>query len=161
MVAGSEATHAIAERFGPAALAPDGSVDRRYLGSIVFADAAARRDLEAIVHPAVYRAIAAALRGIERVDGAALAVIDIPLLYQTGHAGDFDRVVATVCRRELQIARLKERGLSEREAEQRLAAQMPAEDKAARADFVITTDGSFAETDAQVDEILARLQSAI
>jgi len=161
MVAGSEATDAIARRFGPEALAADGSVNRRHLAPIVFADASARRDLEAIVHPAVYRAIGAALRGIARVDDAPLAVVDIPLLYETGHAGDFDRVIATVCRPELQIARLVERGLSEPEALQRLDAQMPAEEKARRADFTITTDGSFAETDAQVDAILARLQSSI
>ena len=161
MVAGSEATQAIAARFGPEALAADGAVNRRHLAPIVFSDASARRDLEAIVHPAVYRAIAAALRGIERVGDPPLAVVDIPLLYETGHASDFDRVVATVCRRELQIARLAERGLSEREAGQRLDAQMPAEEKARRADFAITTDGSFAETDAQVDEILTRLESSI
>src|SRR5215813_9105731 len=67
--AGTEATKAIAERFGPEVLAADGSVDRAKLGPIVFADAAARKDLEAIVHPAVYRAIAAGLRGFELIGG--------------------------------------------------------------------------------------------
>src|SRR3954469_15796391 len=67
MVAGTEATAAIVERFGAEMLAPDGSVDRKKLGPVVFADPSARRDLEAIVHPAVYRAIAAGLRGFELV----------------------------------------------------------------------------------------------
>src|SRR3954466_1153090 len=92
--AGTEATTAIAARFGADVLAPDGSVDRARLGPFVFADAAARRELEALVHPAVYRAIAAGLRAFEKL-GAALAVVDIPLLYESGHEGDFDHVIVT------------------------------------------------------------------
>jgi dephospho-CoA kinase len=91
------------------------------------------------------------------VGGAPLALVDVPLLYETGHAPDFDRVIATVCPPDLQIARLVERGMSEFEAHQRLAAQMSAAEKASRADFVIRTDGSFAETDRQVDEIYRTL----
>ena len=81
-------TTAIAERFGAEILAPDGSVDRARLGPIVFGDASARRDLEAIVHPAVYRAIAAGLRGLELL-GDPVAVVDVPLLYETGAEKDF------------------------------------------------------------------------
>src|ERR1700704_2008085 len=81
--AGTEATASIAARFGGEVLAADGSVDRKKLGAIVFADASARRELEAIVHPAIYRAIAASLRGFELV-GDTLAVVDVPLLYETG-----------------------------------------------------------------------------
>jgi dephospho-CoA kinase len=155
--AGTEATAAIAARFGRDVLDSAGAVDRRKLGPIVFADAAARRDLEAIVHPAVYRAIAAGIRAVELVEGARLAVVDVPLLYETGHAGDFDRVIATVCPPEMQAQRLIARGLSEREATERLAAQMPAAEKAARADYVIRTDGTFPQTDAQVDALLKLL----
>src|SRR3954453_22380762 len=71
--AGTEATSAIAARFGAEVLEPAGAVDRRKLGSIVFADADARRDLERIVHPAVYRAIAAGIRAFELTDSAPLA----------------------------------------------------------------------------------------
>jgi dephospho-CoA kinase len=156
MVAGTEATAAIVERFGDLRTS-DGAVDRQRLGAIVFADAAARRDLETIVHPAVYRAIAAAVRAFERIGGAPLAIVDIPLLYETGHQGEFDKVVATVCPPATQVARLSARGLTADEAAQRLAAQMPADDKATRADYVIRTDGTFAETDAQVDEVLRQL----
>lgn len=155
--AGTEATAAIAARFGGDLLDSAGAVDRRKLAPIVFADAAARRDLEAIVHPAVYRAIAAGLRAFELVDGARCAVVDVPLLYETGHAGDFDAVIATVCAPQTQRQRLIARGLSEREAAARLAAQMPAAEKAARADYVIRTDGTFAETDAQLDSVLRLL----
>jgi dephospho-CoA kinase len=156
MAPGTEATTAIAERFGDV-LAADGSVDRRKLGPLVFADAAGRRDLEAIVHPAVYRAIAAGLRGFELIGGSPLAVVDIPLLYETGRAGDFVKVIATNCSRERQLERLAHRGLSVAEAEQRLAAQLPADEKARRADFVIRTDGTLEETDAQVAIVIAQL----
>src|SRR5919197_5097761 len=84
MAAGTEATAAIAARFGDGALAADGSVNRAKLAPIVFADAAARKDLEAIVHPAVYRAIEAGLRAFELTGGHRFAVVDIPLLYETG-----------------------------------------------------------------------------
>ncbi len=156
MAAGTEATAAIALRFGDV-LAPDGSVDRTKLGPIAFGDASARRDLEAIVHPAVYRAIAAALRGFELVGGSPLVIVDIPLLYETGHAGEFARVIATVCSPETQLARLIARGLSHDAAMQRLEAQCPAEEKARRADDVIRTDGTFEETDAQADRVLREL----
>lgn len=159
--AGTEATAAIAARFGPALLDQAGAVDRTALATIVFADAEARRDLEAIVHPAVYRAIAAGLRAFELIGGATLAVVDIPLLYETGHAGDFDRVIATTCSVETQRRRLRERGLSDEEISQRLAAQLPAADKASRADHVISTEGSVEETDAQLETILKSLDPSL
>jgi dephospho-CoA kinase len=153
---GTEATAAIAARFGDGILDADGAVNRRALGPLVFADEAARRDLESIVHPAVYRAVRAALRAFE-LEGAAFAIVAVPLFHETGRAGEYDGVIATVCRPETQLARLQARGLSEAEARQRLAAQLPADEKAARADVVISTDGTFEETDAQADEALRRL----
>ena len=150
---GTEATAAIAARFGRDVLAGDGSVDRAKLGPVVFADPAARRDLEAIVHPAVFRAIEAGLRGFELTGGGPFVVVDVPLLYETGAAVRFDRVIVTICAEPAQIERLRARGLSEAAARQRLAAQLRTADKAARADYVIRTDGTFEETDRQVDEI--------
>ena len=155
--AGTEATQAIAARFGDGVLAKDGSVDRAKLGPIVFADSAARRDLEAIVHPAVYRAITAGLRAFELTENPRLAVVDIPLLFESGRASDFDTVIATVCKPDIQLARLIARGMSDADARQRLAAQLPAAEKAARANHVIDTSGTFEETDAQVDRILTAL----
>jgi dephospho-CoA kinase len=158
--AGTEATSQIADRFGPEVLDSSGAVDRHKLGAIVFADSAARRALEEIVHPAIYRAIAAGMRAFELLERSPLAVADIPLLYETGHSSDFDRVIATVCPRGVQIERLKERGLSETEAEQRLAAQMGADEKALRADYIIQTDGAVDSTNAQVDQILEFLRAS-
>jgi dephospho-CoA kinase len=157
MSAGTEASQAIAERFGRDVLDAQGAVDRRMLAPLVFGDEEARRDLERLVHPAVYRAIAAGLRAFELVDAPPLAVVDIPLLYETGRAADFDRVVVTVCDPERQRQRLRARGLTESEADQRLAAQMPALEKARRGDIVIDTNGSFDETDRQVVRALSAL----
>ena len=155
---GTEATAAIAARFGNDILAADGAVDRRKLGPIVFADLAARRELEAIVHPAVYRAIQAGLRGFELVGDGAFAVVDVPLLYETGAEKTFDKVIVTTCAPEIQLARLRDRGLTGDAARQRLAAQWPTAKKAARADVVVTTDGTFAETDEQVGRIVENLR---
>jgi dephospho-CoA kinase len=156
-VAGAEATRAIAERFGPGVMGRDGGLDRERLAALVFADEQARRDLEAIVHPAVYRAITAGLRALE-LSGAAVAVVDVPLLYETGHESDFDCVIVTTCPIGVQIERLVRRGLTDAEARQRLSAQWPTEKKAARADVVIRTDESFEETDRQIEEALRALK---
>ena len=153
MVSGTEAAQAIAVRFGPDILEADGAVDRKKLGPIVFADESARRDLEAIVHPAVYRAINAALRAFSLIGGSPIAVVDVPLLYETGHQSEFDRVIVTACPVDVQLRRLASRGLSEADARLRVAAQLPTEDKASQADFVIRTDGSFEETDRQVEQV--------
>jgi dephospho-CoA kinase len=156
--AGTEATAAIALRFGADILAADGSVDRTKLARVVFADPQARRELEAIVHPPVYRAIAAALGAFGRL-GYDIAVADIPLLFESGHEKEFDHVIVTSCPPELQLARLRERGMPDDEARRRIAAQWPTAEKTSRAGFVVRTDGSTQETDAQVAEILRYLRS--
>ena len=158
MAPGTEAADAIAARFGAGIIGTDEGVDRKKLGAIVFDDAGARRDLEAIVHPAVYRAISAGLRAFELLGDAPFAVVDVPLLYETGHAADFDRVIVTAAPVVEQRARLVARGLTEAEAGRRIAAQLPTEEKAARADFVVRTDGSFADTDRQVEDIVRKLE---
>ena len=155
--AGTEATMAIAERFGAEMLAADGSVDRKKLGPVVFADRSARLELEAIVHPAVHRAIAAGVRGFQLL-GDPLVIVDVPLLYETGGEQGFDHVIITSCPPEMQIARLIERGLTEDAARQRLGAQWPTDMKTARADFVVKTDGTFAETDEQVAGVMENLR---
>ena len=145
----------IIERFGMAIRSPDGSIDRNALGGIVFGNAEARRHLEAIVHPVVYEAIEAWFAALPP---AALAVADIPLLYETGHEADFDTVVVTACEPAEQVRRLTARdGLSLADARQRIEAQLPLAEKVRRADHVIRTDGTHAETDARVDALLATL----
>jgi len=144
--AGSPAAAEIRSRFGAAVIAPDGDVDRARLGAIVFQDSQARRDLEAILHPAVYRAIEAWMRAQEQ-SGTLVAVAEIPLLYETGHEGDFDCVVVTACDGEEQVRRAVGRaGASEADARRRIAAQWPLDEKVRRADIVIRTDGTLDAT---------------
>lgn len=144
--AGSPAAAAVCSRFGRDVLGTGGDVDRARLGAIVFQDGQARRDLEAILHPAVYRAIDAWMRARE-ASGAVVAVAEIPLLYETGHEGDVDVVVVTACDAEEQVRRtLGRSGMSEAEARRRIAAQWPLAEKVRRADFVIGTDGAVEET---------------
>ena len=160
MAPGTEATMAIAARFGAEVLSPDGSVNRAKLGPIVFADAAARRELEAIVHPAVHRATEAGMRAFELTGEYPMAVVDVPLLFETGGEKKFDRVIVTTCPVALQMRRMLDRGLTEDAARQRIAAQLPADQKTSRADFVIDTSGSFIETDRQIDAVLASLTTS-
>jgi dephospho-CoA kinase len=144
----------IAAHFGGGFLTPDGSIDRTLLAMRVFAHPESRRQLEAIVHPVVYERIRSWFDTLERPIGVA----SIPLLYETRREADFDVVVVTVCPPNMQFQRLRQRGMSEEEAGQRIEAQMPAEEKAARGDFVIRTGGTMAETDRQVDELLVALR---
>jgi dephospho-CoA kinase len=149
VVPGSRALDAIVTRFGQSLLLPDGTLDRSSLGRVVFNDRAARADLEAIVHPEVYRRIGDWLATLP--PGTRIALADIPLLFETGHTHDFDRVVVVACDPREQLRRLMSRdGLSERDARARLDSQWPIEEKVARADYVISTDGTVADTDSQV-----------
>lgn len=150
---GTDVSLAIGGRFGAAALRPDGGVDRRALGGMVFGDASARRDLEALVHPQVYLAIEAWSQ-VQAAVGARWILADIPLLFETGRERDFDRVIVTACAPAQQIERIMRRdGVSEMAAQARLAAQWPIASKRERADDVVDTSGSFEETERQVDAI--------
>jgi dephospho-CoA kinase len=149
---------AVTARFG-AHLAPDGgAIDRAALGRVIFGDARARRDLEAIVHPRVYRAIDQWFAGLgDR--GEPLGVADIPLLYETGRDVDFDKVVVAACPLGMQLERLMRRsGLTREEAALRIAAQLPIDAKAAKADHVIDTSGTLEETENQVRGLLDALR---
>jgi dephospho-CoA kinase len=154
---GSPGLEAVAQRFGSEVLQADGSLDRRRLGALVFADARARADLEAIVHPRVRDATSAWLDRLADA-GESLAIVDIPLLYEGGRERDFDRVIVTSCPRSQQIARIVERdGLTAAEAEARIDAQWPTDEKVRRADFVVDTGGTFGDTNRQVDRVVERL----
>jgi len=169
---GTAGLAAIAARFGAAVLDEHGRLDRAALGRVVFDDPAQRRALEAIVHPAVYQAItdwfaaqkwgrAAFYENRKMRPDPIFAIADIPLLFETGHEQDFDQVVVAACRDDQQLARLMARdGLDEADARQRLAAQLPLADKAARADYVIDTSGTVEDTDAQVTRVWRALQQA-
>ena len=154
---GSPALAAVASRFGAAVLMADGTLDRAALGRIVFTDRAARADLEAIVHPEVYRRISEWF--VTLPTATRLAIADIPLLFETGHEHDFDRVIVCACDPAEQLRRVMARDrLSEPDARARLAAQWPIEEKVRRADHVIVTDRTVAETESQVRTLHERLK---
>jgi len=158
---GTPGLSSVVARFGRSVLGPDGTLNRRALASLVFSDAAARRDLEAIIHPAVYDLIESWFAELEATSPPArLGIVDIPLLFETGRDRDFDVVVVAACRPDQQIARLMARdGLDEASARQRLAAQLPIEDKVRRAHFVIDTSGTLSATLAGTDAVWANLKS--
>jgi len=152
VAAGSPGLKSVVDRFGPSVLRPDGSLDRSALAAVVFTDRAARADLEAIVHPEVYRRIREWFARLPH--SVAVAMADIPLLFETGHEHDFDRVIVVACSAGEQLRRLQARdGLSLADARARLEAQWPIEEKARRADYVIRTDGTFEETDDEVARV--------
>jgi dephospho-CoA kinase len=153
---GSPGLAQVVERFGTGVLRPDGSLDRAALARIVFTDRVARADLEAIVHPDVYRRISEWFA--ERPVGTVLAIADIPLLFETGHQHDFDIVIVCACRPAEQLRRAIQRdALSEAEARARIASQWPIDEKVKRAHHVIRTDGPFAETDVLVAATYAEI----
>jgi dephospho-CoA kinase len=157
--AGTEVTRQIAETFGEEVIAPDGSVDRKALGAIVFSDEEERKKLNAIVHPGVWREIERFFEEREKAADPA-AVVDAALMIETGSYRRYDRLVVVHCRPELQLERLMARdGLSREDAERRIRSQMPLEEKRPFADFLIDTSGSIEETFAQADALASRLRS--
>ncbi len=153
---GSSGLAAIVARFGAGVLLPDGTLDRGAVGRIVFDNAKARATLESIVHPEVYRRVREWFANLPA--GTHVAIADIPLLFETGHQHDFDRVVVCACEPQEQVHRVMARdNLPEAEARARLAAQWPIEEKVSRADYVIWTDRGFAETDGQVRTVFESL----
>jgi dephospho-CoA kinase len=157
---GTPGLAAVASRFGVHVLRPDGSLDRARLAEVVFQDPRARENLEAIVHPAVRAAIEQFFAALP--SGAALGVADIPLLFETRRERDFDVVVVAACPREIQIARVMARDDATREqAERRLAAQLPIEEKVRRADHVIDTSGEYAATDVAIDRVIEALRARV
>jgi dephospho-CoA kinase len=150
---GTEAHRAIVERWGTSILAPDGTLDRAALRRVVFSDPAELEQLNAIVHPEVER-MRAELAERARQRGDRIVVCDIPLLFERRMTERFERIVLVDAPRPVRLERLvRERGLRETEAMDMIVAQMPAELKRARADFVIDNDGSLTALDQRVAEV--------
>ena len=134
-----------------------GKVDRQKLAAALLADPPAFKRLEAIVHPLVFEAERTFLRA-EAERGAAAAVLEIPLLYETGGERRVDCVIVCSAPAEAQRARVMQRpGMTAEKLDQILSRQMSDADKRARADFVVDTGGAFAASEAQVDRIAESL----
>jgi dephospho-CoA kinase len=158
---GSPALAEIARTFGAEAVGPDGALDRKRMAALVFADPDARRRLEAITHPAVRRAMAEETARLAQA-GHALALYDTPLLFEVGLDAAVDCVVVVWAPPDVQRARLALRdGLGPEEAAARLAAQLPVDEKARRADFVVENVGAPAELGPKADRLLADLRRGL
>jgi dephospho-CoA kinase len=140
--------------FGPDVLGPDGRLDRKALAARVFSDGAALARLNAIVHPLV------AERGAELVAEApvdAVVVHDVPLLVENGLEDAYDLVVVVDAPEEARLARLAARGLTDKDARARMAAQAPREERLAAADYLVVNDGDLVDLRVRVDELWRNL----
>jgi dephospho-CoA kinase len=143
---------AVVDRFGPAVVAGDGSLDRQALAGVVFDDAAALADLNAIVHPPVRAAIADRLAELASTD--AVVVLEIPLLVESGRSYGESAVVVVDCPEEVAVRRLvEERGMEEADARRRMAAQAPRDERLAAADVVIDNSGTLEELRRRVETV--------
>lgn len=152
--AGEPALRQIAEEFGADMLLPDGRLDRKRLGAVVFADAAKRKRLEAITHPAIRERFARRLVALAAEDFAGIVVFDAAVMIESGNYRNMDRLVVVSTDEETQIARLVARdGISRDEAVLKVRSQMPVAEKALLADYVIANSADRVATEAQVDRV--------
>jgi len=155
---GTTGYDAVVEAFGAGVVGPDGALDRPALGRLVFADTAARRRLEAIVHPQVRRLAAEREAAAAAADPDVVVVHDIPLLVETGQADSFGLVVTVAAPAVLRVERLvRLRGMARADAEARVAAQASDEEREAAADVVLDGTGPDEQLRAQVDALWDRL----
>ncbi|KAI5997637.1 dephospho-CoA kinase-domain-containing protein [Pisolithus orientalis] len=158
---GTRALSKIAAYFGPDVILPDGSLDRKKLGSIVFNDETKRRKLNSIVHPAVTRAILWNILGCW-IRGERMCVVDVPLLIEGGLWKWMGRIIVVYCSPEIQLQRLMARDKSTHaEASARLTSQQPISSKIAYADIVIDNSGSRSELEEQVLLSVKRLEHTV
>jgi len=152
---GTPTHRAIVATFGPAIVNADRTINRRHLGEIVFADAARRQALNAIVHPVVR---AEWQRELAAATGITVAVI--PLLFEVGAETEFDCVVVVGCSEPTQLARLIAKGLTTAQAAARIRAQLPLPAKMDRGDYVIWNDGSRAVLDRQAAMLWTKIKES-
>jgi len=156
---GSDGHRKIVERWGDDILKADGGLDRVALRQIVFQEPTELEALNSIVHPEVSR-LRDDLINEARERGDETVVCDIPLLFERNLVGDFDRIVLVDAPRPLRLERLtRERALGHTEAMNMIAAQMPAELKRARADYIIENEGGVEALEQRVDEVWRALHA--
>jgi dephospho-CoA kinase len=150
----------VAETFGEEILRADGALDRAKLGSIVFSDEAKRAQLNSILHPLIIAAQDAQIRELELQDQAGIVVIDAALMIESGGYRRLDKLIVVHCRPDIQLDRLMSRDQLAREAAaQRIASQMPQQEKMKYADFLIDTSEGFDDTRKQVARVFGQLRN--
>ncbi|HVG30283.1 MAG TPA: dephospho-CoA kinase [Pyrinomonadaceae bacterium] len=156
---GTEGLRAVVATFGVQVLDGEGKLDRARLAAIVFADAEKRLSLNSILHPLIIAAQDEWMRAREGEDPDGVAVIDAALMIETGSYKRFDQIVVVHCLPEVQLGRLMKRGgLTREDAERRVAAQMPQQEKMRHADFLIDTSAGFDDTRRQVERVYEKLR---
>ncbi|MBH5318482.1 dephospho-CoA kinase [Paenibacillus sp. GSMTC-2017] len=148
---GEPALEAIASLFGQALLQEDGSLNRSALGAIVFKDANALRDLEAITHPAIRKRMQERIHRYAEQDPKQLVVGDVPLLFETKQEHLYEGILVVYVPAKLQIERLMKRnGMTQEEAKRRVSLQLDIEEKRKRGNWIIDNSGSLDDTKKQV-----------
>jgi dephospho-CoA kinase len=156
---GQPALAEIQAAFGKHLLAPNGELKRNELARIVFADETARRKLEAILHPRILECCQNQVT-VWRAENCPLAIVVIPLLFEIRAENQFDQIICCACSPAAQNERLRARGWSPEQIRQRIAAQLPVEQKIARSHFVLWTEGAVDNLQRQVTLVSARLENA-
>lgn len=155
---GQTAYDEVVREFGRGILDADEKVNRGRLGAVIFADAEKRRRLNGILHPRILDVVEKWFAALDRPGGPEMAFAEAALIIESGFDEKLDRTVVCWCREEQQLERLEERGLSAEEARQRVAAQMPMEEKRSHADDVIDCSGAIEETEREVVELVGKLR---
>jgi dephospho-CoA kinase len=153
---GQPALDEIKVAFGKEVISPVGSLRRDELGNIVFSDSSALKKLEAILHPRIRERWLAQAESW-RKENVGLAIVVIPLLYETRAEAHFDKIICVACAENSRRERLLARGWTSAQVQGRVAAQMAVAEKIARSDFVIWTEGALENHSRQVDAILGRM----
>ncbi|HYR91568.1 MAG TPA: dephospho-CoA kinase [Terriglobia bacterium] len=150
---------AVVQAFGPRIVAPNGTIDRKILGEIVFNDPQSRAKLNSLLHPAIIQRQQEWLREIEGKIPDGIGIVGATLMIEAGNYRNFDKLIVVSCSTEEQKRRLRQRShLSEEQIEARLRSQMPTDEKVKYADYVIDSSGDLARTSNQVAEVNSRLR---
>lgn len=156
---GSSSLNAVVESFGPQILKDDGTLDRDLMGQLIFADPEQRQRLNSILHPFIIARQDEVIREWEALDPHGIGIIDAALMIESGGYKRFDKLIVVHCRPEVQLERLMLRtGLSLEQAQQRIASQMPQEEKQQYADYLIDTSDGFDITRSRVRDVFKQLQ---
>jgi dephospho-CoA kinase len=157
---GQTAYAEVVREFGIDILDSYGNVDRTALGEIVFADEERRKKLNGILHPRIREIIEKWFTALDQPGGPELAIVEAALIIEAGFNQNLNKLIVCWCRRAQQVERLLERGLTEEQALQRIAAQMPMEEKRSLADETIDCSGTIEETERAVEHAVKRLMNA-
>ena len=157
---GTAGLKAVVDEFGAEILKPDGSLNRAALGSIVFADEAKRQKLNSILHPFIIARQDETMRHWEKQTPEAIAVVDAALMIESGGYKRFDKLIVVHCRTQVQLERLMKRdNISREEAERRINAQMPQEEKKRHADYLVDTSDGYESARDQTTAVWQELQN--